>query len=251
MNPLSMEGRTVLVTGASSGLGLGIARGLAAQGARLILVARDAGRLEATRAELPGGGHGAESVDLSRTDAIAPWMKTRSTEWGPLHGLVHCAGTMPMRPLRVLTEADWTTALATNVVAASALTKGFRQPGVNAGGGSVVFLSSVTGLRGQPAQSAYSATKGALLAMARSLAVELARERIRVNCVAPAVVETGMSDRIKSNVTPDQWAAIVARHPLGLGTPADVAHAVLFLLADTGRWITGSTLVVDGGYTAL
>ncbi len=241
----------MLVTGASSGLGLGVARGLATQGARLILVARDAGRLEATRAELPGDGHIAESVDLSRTEAIAHWMKTRSVDWGPLHGLVHSAGTMPMRPLRILMESDWTTALATNVIAASALAKGFRQPGVSSGGGSVVFLSSVTGLRGQPSQSAYSATKGALIAMARSLAVELARERIRVNCVAPAVVETGMSNRIKSNVTPEQWAAIVARHPLGLGTPEDVANAVLFLLADTGRWITGSTLVVDGGYTAL
>jgi NAD(P)-dependent dehydrogenase (short-subunit alcohol dehydrogenase family) len=250
MNPLSMEGRTVLVTGASSGLGIGIARGIATQGARLILVARDASRLEAVRAELPGKGHIAESVDLSRSEAIAHWMKMRSGEWGPLHGLVHSAGTMPMRPLRVLNESDWTAALATNVIAASALVKGFRQPGVNAGGGSVVFLSSVTGLRGQPSQSAYSATKGALMAMARSLAVELARERIRVNCVAPAVVETGMSNRIKSNVTPEQWAAIVASHPLGLGTPEDVAHAVLFLLAETGRWITGSTLVVDGGYTA-
>lgn len=137
-----------------------------------------------------------------------------------------------------------------NVVAASALAKGFRQRGVFVEGGSIVLLSSVMGLVGQPGQSLYSATKGALVAMTRSLALELAREQIRVNCVAPAVVMTGMSEQLKQNVSPEQFAQITAMHPLGLGRGEDVASAVAFLLADTARWITGTTLVVDGGYTA-
>jgi NAD(P)-dependent dehydrogenase (short-subunit alcohol dehydrogenase family) len=250
MNPLSMEGRNILVTGASSGLGIGICRGLADQGARVIMVARDAERLQAARAQLSGDTHVVESFDISQPDAVAPWLKEKALQWGPLHGAVHSAGTMLMRPLRMITAADWDIAMRTNVVAASALAKGFRQAGVNTGGGSIVFISSVTGLVGQPAQSIYGATKGALIAMARSLALELAREKIRVNCVAPAVVEAGMSERIRQSVTPEQWSQIVAQHPLGLGRVEDVANAVLFLLADTGRWITGSTLVVDGGFTA-
>jgi NAD(P)-dependent dehydrogenase (short-subunit alcohol dehydrogenase family) len=106
------------------------------------------------------------------------------------------------------------------------------------------------GLTGQPGQVLYSATKGALIAMARSMALELARESIRVNCVAPAVVAAGMSEELQKTLSPEQFSAITAQHPLGLGRAEDVANAVAFLLADTSRWITGTTLTVDGGYTA-
>jgi NAD(P)-dependent dehydrogenase (short-subunit alcohol dehydrogenase family) len=106
------------------------------------------------------------------------------------------------------------------------------------------------GLAGAPATVAYAASKGALNALTRSMAVELAREKIRVNTVAPGHVATEMSDRLREFLTPEKYAMIEAAHPLGLGTATDVAYAVAFLLADTGRWITGSTLVVDGGYTA-
>ena len=106
------------------------------------------------------------------------------------------------------------------------------------------------GLVGRPAIAAYSATKGALVSMTRSLALELAPEGIRVNCVAPGFVESEILEQVKSVVTEDQFEAIRKMHPLGFGTPRDVANAVAFLVADTGRWITGSTLVIDGGYSA-
>lgn len=249
-NPMDMSGRTVLVTGASSGLGRGIAVTLAKLGAKVILVARDFARLEDARASLPGAMHASEAFDLTQTDSIAPWVKEVTGRHGPLDGLVHSAGVLPTKPLRMQAAMDWEMAMRINVNAAAALAKGFRQKGVNGGAGSIVFLTSVMGLTGQPGQVLYSATKGALVAMTRSMALELARENIRVNCVAPAVVMAGMSEGLQRSVSPEQFAAITAQHPLGLGRAEDVANATAFLLADTARWITGTTLVVDGGYTA-
>ena len=106
------------------------------------------------------------------------------------------------------------------------------------------------GLVGQTGITAYSVSKGALVSMARSLALELAREGIRVNCVAPGVVQTPMAENAEQKLTPEQHQALEGLHPLGMGTPRDVAYAVAYLLAQTGRWITGTTLVIDGGYTA-
>ena len=106
------------------------------------------------------------------------------------------------------------------------------------------------GMTGAPGLSGYGASKGALIGLAKSLALEMARNRIRVNCVSPGYVRSAMANEIQETVGPEQFAAIEAMHPLGLGAADDVAHAIGFLLADTGRWITGSNLVVDGGYTA-
>lgn len=249
-NPLDMSGRRVLVTGASAGLGRAIAVLLAELGCKVTLCARDAGRLEATRAALAGEGHSIEAFDLDNTDGIPAWMKQLAERGGPFHGAVHSAGVLATKPLKLINAADWDKSMRVNVVAASAVAKGLRQRGVCTEGASLVLLSSVMGLVGQPGQSLYSATKGALVAMTRSLALELAREKIRINCVAPAVVMAGMSEQLQQNVSPEQFAQITAMHPLGLGRGEDVAHAVAFLLGDTARWITGTTLVVDGGYTA-
>ena len=247
---MNLTGRTVLVTGASSGLGEAIAQGAARLGARVILAARDAARLESTCASLAGEGHVSEIIDLQDVDAVPRWMKEVAKRHGELHGVVHSAGIMMTAPVRILTAADWQRTLNINVVAGAALAKGFIQFGVGARGGSIVFLASVMGLTGQTAQAAYSATKGALVAMTRSMAMEFARDKIRVNCVAPAIVAAGMSQQLQVGMTLEAFSRIEAMHPLGFGRPEDVANAVCFLLADSGRWITGTTLVVDGGYTA-
>ena len=114
----------------------------------------------------------------------------------------------------------------------------------------MVFVSSIAGLVGKPAISLYSASKAALSGLSKSLALELAPDRIRVNCVAPAFVETAMLNQLREMLLPEQFQALELAHPLGFGAPRDVAHAAAFLLADTGRWITGTTLVVDGGHSA-
>ena len=250
INPLECTGKTIVVTGASSGIGRGISVLLSQLGARVVVVGRDGGRLEHTASLLMGDGHVVEPRDLSDVESIPVWMKELSSRTGMLNGLVHSAGIQKNIPLRAGSVGQFESIMRINVTAAFSLIKGFRQKGVCSQPASVIFLSSIMGQVSTPGIAAYSASKGALNSLCRSLALELARERIRVNCVAPAIVKTEMSERIFQDMTPEQIAYQEQLHPLGIGEPLDVAYAVAFLLAETGRWITGSTLVVDGGYTA-
>jgi NAD(P)-dependent dehydrogenase (short-subunit alcohol dehydrogenase family) len=249
-HPFLLDGLRILITGASGGLGRATAILSSRMGAKVILTGRDRGRLEETNALLSSTGHHIEERDLKLTSEIPGWLKRIAVEAGPLHGVVHAAGVQVVRPVRVVDDATLNETMAINVNAALALIKGFRQSGVNAGNGSIVLLSSVMGLTGQAGQSAYSASKGALISMCRSIAVELARDKLRVNCIAPGLVETNMAGRLRSLLTSDQLQAVTAMHPLGLGRPEDVAAAAVFLLSPAAAWITGTTLVVDGGYTA-
>jgi NAD(P)-dependent dehydrogenase (short-subunit alcohol dehydrogenase family) len=250
LNPMDMTGRRIMITGASSGIGRETAILLSQLGAKLVLVARDASRLEETRSLLEGGGHRVEPFDLAALDDIPSWMGTLGQEFGTLSGLWHCAGIQMTLPLHLITTQHIAKITNVNLSAAIILVKGLSQKGVLASSGSVVLMSSVMGLVGSPARSLYSATKGALVALTKSLALELAGDGIRVNCIAPAFVESPMFEDMKKLLRAEGLAKIESAHPLGIGRPRDIANAVAFLLADTGRWITGTTLVVDGGYTA-
>jgi NAD(P)-dependent dehydrogenase (short-subunit alcohol dehydrogenase family) len=136
-------------------------------------------------------------------------------------------------------------------LSAVALAKAMHSKRVYAGdSGSIVFISSIMALAGSPGAIAYSMSKSALHGVARSLALEYAAKRIRVNCVVPGFVRTPLFDRTEKLWDPEQRKSVELQHPLGFGDPIDIAHAVAFLLADTGKWITGTALVVDGGYLA-
>jgi NAD(P)-dependent dehydrogenase (short-subunit alcohol dehydrogenase family) len=250
-NPLDLTGRTILVTGASSGIGRSTAVLLSQLGARVVLAARNQERLRQTAEALEGSGHEVEPIDLAELEKIPDWLAGVAQKAGPLAGLVHCAGMASLMPLRVLTMRHLETVMRVNFQSAVALTTAFSRKRVHQAGSSVVLVASVAASCGVPARSAYSASKGALVAFARSAALELAKTGLRVNCVAPAYVRTEMYEESLGGLTPEQLQSVVeATQPLGLGEPADVANAIAFLLADTGRWITGSVLAVDGGYTA-
>ena len=249
-NPMDLSGKRVLITGSSSGIGRATAIYLSRLGAHLVLAGRNQVRLEETFNALQGGGHKISAFDLTQIDAIPLWLKELAKSGGTFSGVVHSAGIQVTMPIRSMTRNSFDEIMNVNVGSAFGLAKGFRQKNVNADGGSIVFLSSIMGVVGQPAVSAYCASKGALVSFGKSLALELAREGIRVNCVLPGHVRTEMAEKLEQTLTGIQFEAIKAAHPLGLGTPDDVAAAVAFLLADTSRWITGSSLIVDGGYTA-
>ena len=251
-NPLDLSGSRILLTGASSGIGRATALTLADIGARLLLVDREANGLTETLAQLGGDGHTAVTLDLRDVAAIPDLMIRLAAEGGALSGLVHAAGVPCVSPLRLLAPDSYRDVLLVNTEAALALARGFQRPKVFAGGdGSIVFIASVMATVGSSGAVGYSMSKGALTAMSRSMALELASRRIRVNCVAPGFVRTPMLDRVGARWDAHQLAAVEALHPLGLGEPGDVANAIAFLLAPASRWITGSVLAVDGGYTAI
>ncbi len=250
LDATALADRTILVTGASSGLGRAAAVMLSRLGARIIAVGRNEARLIETAEQLAGTGHLVRPFDLSAIDEIPGWMKSLSAEHGPLRGVVHSAGRHLARPLQMVKPDAVQELMQINVTAALMLAKGLRQRNVFEAPASIVLLSSVMGQVGQAGVSVYSASKGAVDALTRSLALELAAIGIRVNSIAPGQVETEMAQQQRQTLTEEQFERIRALHPLGLGRPADVAHAVAFLIADTSRWITGSTLTVDGGYTA-
>jgi NAD(P)-dependent dehydrogenase (short-subunit alcohol dehydrogenase family) len=216
------------------------------------LLGRDEGRLGETLALLPEQGrhacfrHDYLAQGNSGVTATAVIRKV-----GKIAGIVHCAGVSTTLPLRVVTEDKLGTLSRVNVFGPLLLTRALTNPSVLCpDGASVVFVASVMGVVGEVGKSLYSLTKGALIAAARSLALELAPKKIRVNCVSPGVVVTPMSKGSVYGQTEEAWERVRSLHPLGLGTPEDVANTCLFLLCDEARWITGANFVVDGGYTA-
>lgn len=253
MQPLfSLSQKRIVVTGASSGIGRACALACSAMGAELILVGRNRDELQKTQDQT---AHPAAcrilAVDLTQFDAVTSAFSALLKETGPVDGLIHAAGISTTLPFRNVNPEKLQHFFTVNTAAALHLTQLLLKPGhFNSGGGSVVYLTSVMSQVGESAKLLYSMSKGALLAASRSLAVELAPKKIRVNCVAPGVVDTPMSQQAYYSQNPELKARITALHPLGLGSPEDVAGACVYLLSDAARWITGTQLMVDGGYTA-
>lgn len=246
-SPFDLSGRRVLVTGASSGIGRGTAIVLSRLGARVTAHGRDPERLAATLAELAGDGHVASPFDLEDADGIPGWIKAETEERGPFDGVVHCAGLQIGKPIRSLDAAFFERMARINLLSGLMVAKGFRQRGRNPGSGSMVMVSSLAAMIGQPSNVVYAATKGGLNAATRGLAIEFLRDNIRVNALAPAMVETEMSERFRRTLTDEQFRAIRDAHPMGFGKPEDVGHAAAFLLSDASRWINGVVLPLDGG----
>jgi len=232
----SLVGKTILVTGASSGIGRQVAVACAQRGARLIVTGRDAERLQETRALLQGQEHVQVLADLTEVDGRERLAQAVSS----VDGVVHCAGRQRLSPIRQLTEKLMTEMYAINFLAPVMLTQRLLQANAIAPQGSIVFMLSTAAHIGTPGVGPYSAMKSALLGIIRCLSMEQAKRKIRVNGVSPSAVVTPIWDAA-------HLEAQKKRHPLGLGTPDDVANAVVYLLSDASRWVTGTSLVMDGG----
>ena len=248
---VDFAGRWVVLTGASSGLGRAIAIELTRRSARLLLVGRNEDKLKETTRRLPDGSFRVARQDLRQIDALPSLVRDHVQNCGRVYGLCHCAGVVETRPLASFNANTFKEMLDVNVTSGLELSKAVcRRDVMTEEGGALLYISSVYGLVGMPGQATYSATKGALLALARALAVELARRQIRVNTLSPGLVRTAMTDGALTQLSQEQVGVLESNHPLGVGQPEDVARAAAFLLAPQSGWITGTDLVIDGGYTA-
>ena len=248
---IDLTGKVILVTGASSGIGRQCAITLSRLGAAVALTGRDEQKLKETSMMLAGKHQMSLPFDLS-SDSNHDELVSKFTQLlGPIDGFVHAAGLQLTQPLRNIKLVDYELLMRVNVFSAFALAKSMtRNSHISVNGASIVFVSSIMGLVSRPALTAYSASKGALLSGAKALALELSKKKTRVNCVLPGMVMTPLMEKHISNLDENQITKRIENYPLGVGTPDDVANVCAFLVSDAARWITGTNIVVDGGYCA-
>ena len=245
---IDLNGKTILVTGSSSGMGAETAILCSELGAKVILVARRVDKLEEVMLKLKGEGHKFYSFDLSELDMIEDFIKNLISEAGPLDGFVHCAGIPGTRPLKLMKPKALQQVMSINfnsfveIVRCITKKKSFNE------GMSIVGISSVSSKMGSLGKVAYCASKAAMDASARSMAKELTPYGIRVNTVCPGLIDTAVFDKIKSDAVDSHDLEMkMERQYLGIGKPIDVANVIVFLLSDAARMMTGLSIGVDGG----
>ncbi len=242
-NPFTLNGKTILVTGASSGIGRGISISCSKMGAKVHLMARNEERLNNTLALMEGEGHMIHKADLCYADDINVLVDTLPF----IDGMVLCAGIIKTMPVKNINEEAMIEIFNANIMGNIMLcSRLLRKKKLNRGG-SVVFISSVSTFNVKVGNSLYSATKGAVNSFAKAMALEVSKQKIRVNCIQPGFIPSSILENHGLGEEAIHWYE--ERHPLGLGNPNDIANGCIYLLSDASSWVTGSIITIDGGYT--
>lgn len=250
-NPFSLEGKLIVVTGASSGIGRQCAIECSRVGAKVVLIGRNELRLQETFSALQGEGHLVKACDLTNFELLPQLVSDIVSECGVIDGVLNCAGVSTTLPLKLMTTEKLDEFFKSNVYSAVLLSREVcKLKSVSKEGASIVFFSSIMGCVGESGKSLYSMTKGALVSAVRSLAVEFAKRNIRFNAISPGAILTPINENLPHMADPELRKQLEDKHLLGLGETADIAYASIYLLSDAARWVTGTNMVVDGGYTA-
>lgn len=245
-NPFTLEGKTILVTGASSGIGRGIAIACSKMGATVIINGRNEQRLAETMTEMQGEENISLAADLSDSNSLTG-MVSRLPK---LDGIVHCAGIGQRVLCKQLQEADLDTMMDVNFKAPVMLqTEILKQKKINKGA-SIVFIASIASDSPSIGNAVYSASKGAIISYANCLALELAPRLIRVNCILPAMIWTDLI--LKGGITEEELKEDEKKYPLKrYGKPEDIANLSIYLLSNAAAWMTGSSIKITGGVIKL
>jgi len=242
-SPFSLNGKTILVTGASSGLGASTAIECSKSGAKVLITGRNAERLNETFQQLVGEGHSQIVTDLTIESEIDALSKSLPL----LDGLALCAGITKTIPVKFISTEAIDEIFKTNSFSSMLLVqKALKAKKINKGG-SIVFITSISTAYADKGNAVYAASKGAMNSFSKVLALELAGQRITSNCIQPGFVPTRMLDI--GVITEEQLDDERKKYPLGFGEPTDIANGVIYLLSDAAKWVTGSVLTIDGGVT--
>lgn len=241
-NPFSLEGKTILVTGASSGIGRGIAVTCSKMGATMILNGRNYLKLESTLSLLEGHEHNVIAADLTNNEQIFRMVK----DLPPLDGVVHCAGIGQRVLCKVATETDVNSVMDSNFKGPVLLQSELLKQKKIKKGASIIFIASMATWSPSIGNAFYSASKGAIVSYANCLSLELAPRHVRVNCISPAMVWTDLV--IQEGVDEEQLKIDELKYPLKrYGTPDDIANLAVYMLSDASTWMTGSNVKISGG----
>lgn len=239
----SIDGKKILITGASSGIGYETAIKCAAAGANLLLIGRNKEKLETLLSALPTNDHSFLVADLTDAGDINSIVEKA----GKLDGLVYSAGIVSLFPAQFLTRSKLDQSFAVNYYGAVELVSLLLKKKKMNEAASLVFLSSIASTHSFKGGTAYAGSKAALEAFCRSVAIEFSAKKIRANCLAPAMVKTPIFDDMEKGLDAESVKAHLEKYPLGVGYPQDIANAIIFLLSGASRWITGITIRMDGG----
>lgn len=249
---MSLKGKNVIITGASSGIGRSCAIECQKEGAKVHLISRNIDKLNEVGSLLEYGEYTINSLDVTKFDEIEPLLRKIVDKYGKIDGFIHSAGIQLTRPAKAMDFESYISLYEVNAVAAYEFTRNIAlRYNRSTDGSSIVFISSIMSVVANPCLAAYCSSKAALLGAARSFALELARYNIRVNCVSPGfIVDSKMTEEdLSRSLSKEEIDDLKHGYPLGLGTSKDVARLCGFLLSDHARWITGQNIIVDGGYS--
>jgi NAD(P)-dependent dehydrogenase (short-subunit alcohol dehydrogenase family) len=243
-----LAGKVAIITGGGSGIGKAIAMAFVREGAKVVIAGRDSKKLDLAAAEI-GPDCLAVSADVSSAGSVEKLVSATLGRFKQINVLVNNAAVLLPGTAESLSEQDFDQTFDINVKGLWLMSRAVVPHMRVAGGGSIVNIGSVLSMVGARNRVAYSASKGAVMAMTKAMALDHAAEKIRVNCIAPGIVETEMVARFSTDENARKQR--VALHPMGrFGQPAEIASAAVFLASDESAWTTGSVVTIDGGYSA-